>query len=265
MRVGFVQFRPIFGDVEGNLSAMERLVSSAEADLLVLPELATTGYAFTGRDELARLAEPVSSSPSLDRLGDLARKRRCALVVGFAESRGEKLFNSAALLLPGGARECYRKAHLFGAENLFFTQGDTPFAVHEYAGVKIGLMICFDWYFPEAMRVLALKGAQIVCHPSNFILPWGPDAMVIRCLENRVFAVVANRYGTETRGEHSFTFIGRSRMISPRGEVLAEAPVGGDSVVAVDIDPAKALDKNINKYNDLFMQRRVDFYGDITR
>jgi 5-aminopentanamidase len=264
MRVGFVQFRPVFGEVAANLETMKRLVSSAEADLLVLPEAATTGYAFTSREELARIAEPFESSPSLDVLHDIARRRSCAIAVGFAESRGGDLFNSASILMPDGTRDLYRKIHLFGAETVFFTPGDIPFHVCEFGGVKLGLMICFDWFFPESMRVLALAGAQIVLHPVNFVLPWGPGAMTVRCLENRVFAVTANRYGTESRGMYSFTFIGKSRVISPDGEVLAEAPDEGDSVVVVEIDPAEALDKKLNKYNDLFASRRPEFYRALT-
>lgn len=149
-------------------------------------------------------------------------------------------------------------------ENLFFTPGDIPFPVCEYAGVKLGIMICFDWFFPESMRVLALRGAQIVCHPVNFILPWGPSSMIVRCLENRVFAVTANRYGTETHGEYTFTFIGSSRVISPRGEVLASAPAEGDMAAVVEIDPCEALNKKINKYNDIFGNRKPEFYRVIT-
>jgi 5-aminopentanamidase len=263
MRIGYVQFRPVFGEVDANVETMRRLVSTVEADLLVLPELAATGYTFTSKEELARIAEPFDRSRSLDTLADLARARSCALVAGFAESSEGDLFNSAALLRPDGTRELYRKVHLFGAESLFFAPGDIPFPVYDFKGVKLGLMICFDWFFPEAMRVLALRGAQIVCHPVNYLLPWGPSAMVIRCLENRVFAVSANRYGTETRGEYAFTFIGKSRIISPKGEVLVEGPSDGDSVAVVEIDPSDALDKKINKYNDLFVDRRTDFYGAI--
>ncbi len=264
MRIGFVQFRPLFGEVAANVDTMRRLVGSTEADLLVLPELATSGYTFSAREEIVPLAEPFESSPSLDALQKVARERSCALVVGFAETHGGDLFNSAALLRPDGTRELYRKVHLFGMENLFFAPGDITFAVHDYAGVKLGMMICFDWFFPESMRVLALKGAQIVCHPVNFVLPWGPSAMVIRSLENHVFAVTANRYGSETNRGITLSFIGKSRIISPKGEVLGEAPDEGDSVVVTEVDPGEASTKKINKFNDLFAQRRVDFYGDIT-
>ncbi|MFC1694237.1 nitrilase-related carbon-nitrogen hydrolase [Candidatus Latescibacterota bacterium] len=264
MKIGFIQFKPVFGEVEANVETMKRLISSVEADLLVLPELATTGYTFTSPEELAKIAEPFDNSHSLDSLQDLARERSCALVVGFGESAGKALYNSAAFLKPDGSRHLYRKVHLFGAENLFFKPGDIPFNIHDLNGVTIGMMICFDWFFPESMRVLALKGAQIICHPVNFILPWGQRAMVIRSLENRVFVVTANRYGTETRGEYSFTFTGESQITSPGGDVLTKATESGDAVSIIDIDPSAAADKHLNRYNDLFEMRRPEFYGEIT-
>jgi len=264
MKAGYIQFKPEFGDVEINLESMRRLISTVTADLLVLPELATTGYTFAAKDELARLAEPFDSSPSLDSLQSCARDHSCGLVVGFAELSGDRLFNSAALLRPDGSRELYRKNHLFGAENLFFEPGNIPFQIFDFDGVKLGIIVCFDWFFPESIRVLALKGAQIICHPVNFILPWGQRAMVIRCLENRVFAITANRYGTETNGDSSFTFTGASQITSPDGKLLSSAPVEGDHVAVADIDPSIASNKKINKFNDLFENRRIDYYGKIT-
>lgn len=264
MKIGYIQFRPVFGEVETNVDAMKRLISTVDADLLVLPEMATTGYTFTEKEELARIAEPFESSPSLDALQQLARERSCALVVGFGESNGGNIYNSSALLYPEGDRKLYRKIHLFGAENRFFTPGDIPFAVHDYHGVKLGMMICFDWFFPEAMRMLALRGAQIVCHPVNFVLPWGPKSMTVRSLENRVFSITANRYGTETRGEYSFTFIGASQIVSPMGEAIVSAPAEGDHVAVVEIDPSEASNKKLNQFSDLFASRRPEFYKDLT-
>jgi predicted amidohydrolase len=265
MKIGFIQFKLVFGDVTANLETMKRHISSADADLLVLPELATTGYAFTSQEELAKIAEPFDRSQSLDTLQEIAVKHSCGLVVGFAEKSDDGLYNSAALLKPDGERHIYRKVHLFGAENLFFKPGDIPFEVHELNGVKLGMMVCFDWFFPETARVLALKGAQIICHPVNFILPWGQRAMVITSIQNRVFVVSANRYGTETRGDYSFTFTGESQITSPGGELLAHAPKSGDAVVTVDINPDAAANKRLNRYNDLFKNRRPEFYGDITK
>lgn len=264
MKVGFIQFRPVFGDIAANIETMKNLIASVEADLLVLPELATTGYTFTSEEELARIAEPFDNSPSLDELSALAGVKNCGLVVGFGEISSGHLFNSAALLRPDGSRELYRKIHLFGAENLFFQPGDIPFGVHELNGVRLGIMICFDWYFPESVRVLALKGAEIICHPVNFVLPWGQRSMVVRSLENRVFSITANRFGAEKRGDYSFTFTGASQIISPFGEILAAAPADGESVAVVEIDPALARNKKINRFNDLFESRRPEFYGKIS-
>ncbi len=264
MKTGFVQFRPVFGDVAGNVARLKALVSTVEADLLVLPELAATGYAFTSRDELAAIAEPFEDSTSLDALQALARERSCALVAGFAEKAGGRLFNSAALLRPDGSRELYRKIHLFGAENLFFERGDIPFGVHDVNGVKIGMMICFDWFFPESARVLALAGAQIICHPVNFVLPWGQRAMTIVSVQNRVFTITANRYGVESRGEYSFTFTGASQVTGLKGDVIAQGPKEGDAAGVAEIDPSEALDKHINRFNDVFDNRRPEMYGGIT-
>jgi len=235
-----------------------------DADLLVLPELATTGYAFTSLEELKSISEPFDTSPSLDSLHDIARERSCGLVVGFAELAEEGIYNSAAFLKPDSVRHLYRKVHLFGSENRFFIPGDIHFEVHDFNGVKTGMMICFDWFFPESARVLALKEAQIICHPVNFVLPWGQQAMVFRSLENRVFIVTANRYGTESRGEYSFSFTGESQITSPLGEVCARAPISEDAVAIIDIDPMEASDKHLNRYNDLFECRRSEFYAEIT-
>ncbi len=265
MRIGVVQFNPVLGDVTANVAAMKRLVSPVDADLLVLPELATSGYAFPSPEAVAPVAEPFDSSPSLDTLQAIARERSCAIVVGFAE-RGDNgaFYNSSALLRPDGTRELYRKIHLFGTEMLAFAPGDLPFAVHEVGGVRIGMMICFDWLFPESARVLALKGAQIICHPVNFVLPWGQRGMLIRGLENHVYVATANRYGSESIFDTTLSFTGSSQITSPRAEVLAQTAAEGDAVAVVDIDPIVASDKSINRFSDLFGTRRPEFYGDIT-
>ena len=265
MKIGFAQFKPEFGKIETNIKSMEHLISTAKADLLVLPELATTGYTFTSTDEVRSLSEPFETSESLNRLHAVATESSCAVVVGFAEKSEEGMFNSAAFLKPDGTKALYRKIHLYGSENIFFKPGNIPFKVYDYNGIKLGMIVCFDWYFPESIRVLALKGAQIICQPANLILPWCQRAMVIRSIENRVFSITANRYGSEVRGEYSFTFTGESQIISPDGDVLAKAPKDNDFVAILEIDPLEALNKQINKHNNLYKDRRPDFYSEITR
>ena len=122
-------------------------------------------------------------------------------------------------------------------------------------------MVCFDWYYPESARTLALKGADIICHPSNLVLPHCPDAMVTRCLENHVFSITANRIGSEERGgKKRLTFIGKSEVVGPRGKIAHRAPEDREDLAVVDIDPKEARDKSLNPYNDLLRDRRTALY-----
>jgi len=260
MRIVFVQFAPAFGQVRRNLGVIERLISGIRADLFVLPELCTTGYCFASKHEVRKLAEPMDGL-SIKFLQRLSRERRAALVAGFAERDGGRFYNSAVLIGPEGQLGLYRKTHLFWNEKRWFRPGDTGFQVFPLGNTKVGLMICFDWIFPEAGRTLALKGAQIICHPANLVLPHCPASMPVRALENRVFTVTANRIGTENRGGHKLHFIGNSLICGPDRRMLASAGEYEECVRVVAIDPAQAKDKRITPVNDLFRDRRPDFYA----
>ncbi|MEK9136174.1 MAG: nitrilase-related carbon-nitrogen hydrolase, partial [Bacteroidota bacterium] len=126
---------------------------------------------------------------------------------------------------------------------------------------KVGMMICFDWIYPESARTLALKGAQLIAHPSNLVMPYCPDAMVTRCLENRVFAATANRVGREDRGGITFTYIGKSEIVSPRGEILKRLSDNEASIAVVEVHLAQALNKRLNEFNDLLKGRREEAYS----
>ena len=195
MLVGFFQFAPVFGEVSHNLDKVVETLDRADADLIVLPELFASGYQFVSQQEAITLSESVPNGPTTQRLIDLAKRRRMVIVAGLPERAGAACFNSSVVVGPSGFIGCYRKTHLFFEETLFFTPGDTGFQVWDIGLAKIGVMICFDWYYPEAARTLALKGAEIICHPSNLILPNCPDSMPVRCLENRVFAVTCIAQG----------------------------------------------------------------------
>lgn len=262
MRVGYVQFNPAFGEVGRNLDLMTARLETVEADLIVLPELFATGYQFISKEEVLRLAEPVPDGETTKRLADLARRRRVTIVAGLPERAGLQCFNSAVVVGPKGFIGCYRKTHLFFEETLFFMPGDSGFHVWDIGIAKVGVMICFDWFYPEAARTLALQGADIIAHPSNLVLPHCPDSMVTRCLENRVFSVTANRTGSEARGgKERLTFIGMSEIVSPRGSILHRAPREADDLAIVEIDPAEARTKALNSYNDLLRDRRPALYG----
>jgi predicted amidohydrolase len=124
----------------------------------------------------------------------------------------------------------------------------------------IGVMICFDWLFPESMRSLALLGADLIAHCTNLVLPYCQDAMKIRCLENRVFAVTANRIGTEARGDDEFSFTGKSQITDIKGKVLSSAPKDEIAADVVEIDIQRARKKKLNQFNDIVKDRKPDLY-----
>src|SRR5262245_9791885 len=132
MRIGFLQMQPKFGAVEANVTAIEAALQRTRDAVVVLPELCTTGYLFASRAEAEALAEPCDG-PSLRRLGELARRNRLSLCLGFAERDGRRIYNSAALLHSDGSLDTYRKAHLFDREKLVFDAARPRFSVAEGA------------------------------------------------------------------------------------------------------------------------------------
>ncbi|MCP3982219.1 MAG: acyltransferase, partial [bacterium] len=189
MRIGYLQFRPRFGDPDGNCRRVVDALTGVRADLIVLPELAFTGYLFSGRRELRALAEEPSHSTVVDSLVDLCREHRFHVVAGFAEKAKDKLFNSALLIGPRGLVQTYRKLHLFNDEKRWFDPGDLPLEPKRVGEARVGMMVCFDWAFPETARTLALRGADVVCHPSNLVLDHCQRVMLARSLENSVYSV----------------------------------------------------------------------------
>ncbi len=259
MKVAVYQFAPTFGAVGKNLRRIEQELENVQVDLIVLPELCTTGYLFASMEEVGSMAEPVRGGETVRRLEALCQWKGFYLVAGMVESAENMFYNSAVLIGPNGWIGTYRKIHLFWKEKSWFTPGNLPFQVWNIGMARIGIMICFDWIFPESARTLALQGADIICHPANLVLPYGPDAMVIRALENRVFSVTANRIGWEERGGKKLTFIGKSQVTGVKGEILLRMKEE-EQIKMVDIDPALARNKKIIEANDLFQDRRPDLY-----
>ncbi len=260
MHIGFYQFAPSFGDVKANLERIEGALEGVHADLIVLPELVNSGYLFKSPKELTMLAEAIPG-PTTEFLQKLARAQSCHLVFGLPERAGNLFYNSAVLVGPKGVIGTYRKAHLFYEEKHYFQPGDQGFPIFAMKGAKLGLLICFDHLFPEAARTLALAGVQIICHPSNLVLPtYGQLTTRVRSIENHVFWVLANRCGTEDRGTKKLMYTGCSQITAPDGTILAEATAEEEILKIVEIDPSKALDKHVTKLNDLFEDRRTEFY-----
>ena len=260
MIAAVVQRKPKFSDSVGNTQSVIARMRRQPADLYVLPELFHSGYLFSSRRQVESLAEPVPTGPTSLALATAARELGAIIVAGIAERDGESCYNSAALFAPQGWVGTYRKIHLFDREKEWFSPGDRPFQIWTVGTLRLGLMICFDWIFPEAMRSLALQGAQIVCHPANLVLPYCQQAMITRCLENRVYALTANRIGRESDGAFTLDFTGKSQITGPDGDILLRAPSASTGVYTVAIDPQKADNKQMTTLNQLFDDRRPELY-----
>lgn len=269
MKIGILQTHPQFGCVAENVEKALAQIASKKADLWILPELFNTGYQFISKKEVVTLSEPVPTGPTTQSLIKAAAKYRTTIVAGLAEREGKRCYNSAVLVGPKGYIATYRKLHLFYEENRWFTPGNQPFKIYpvryksERGGTmkcNIGIMICFDWIFPESARSLSLLGADVICHPSNLVLPHCPQAMITRSLENRVFSATANRVGTEARHEEKLRFIGESQVVSPKGEILFRASENKETATVITIDPKEARNKTINAYNDLLKDRATQYY-----
>jgi predicted amidohydrolase len=259
MRAGVVQFHPSFGAVSENMGRMMSMLAEEDADLFVLPELALSGYIFESTDEVRSLAQKPESD-IFDGVAALAREKSATIVLGFAELAEHGVYNSSLMLTPDGSRHVYRKIQLFCDEKQHFLPGDRPPGVVEVGGVRLGMMICFDWIFPEVARTLALAGADILCHSTNLVLPFCQDAMITRCIENRVFAITSNRIGSEKRAGQELTFTGRSQIVAPRGEILVRAEIEGEGVFVVELDHTLARNKSITGVNDVVSDRRPELY-----
>ena len=262
MKVGYAQFKPSFGKNKENLEhALEFLEEGIKigGKLMVLPELFNSGYVFEKKDELEEYAEDITDGKTSKRLIDFAKSKNIFIVAGICEKHQKAFFNSSVLIGPKGLIGVYRKTHLFFREKLWFTPGKENFEVYDVSGVRVGMMICFDWFFPEVIRILSLKGAQVICHPANLVLPYCQKALLGAAVQNHVFIITANRVGVE-RGMH---FTGLSQIVDPNMRILTKSSRSKQNVRIVEIDPNVALNKRINEFNNVFEDRRVDLYKSI--
>lgn len=261
LRVAFVQGRPRFGRTAENLELGLSLAAGVEADLVVLPELWSSGYVFSSHDEVDALAEDARSGATARVLTAAARREGRHYVAGFPERARGRFYNSALLVGPSGVKAVYRKLHLFEREQIWFTRGDLPLAVHRVGPARIGMLICYDWRFPEAARVLTLLGADLIAHPSNLVFPQAQNAMRTRALENRVYVVTANRTGADDRPGGRVTFTGRSQIVGPDADMLVRAGVRQSCAMAADCDLSRARRKSITPMTPILANRRPELYG----
>lgn len=272
VKVAGVQMDVRIADKDHNLHAMANFLREARqqnAHLTVFPECAVTGYCFTSLEEAAEVAEPIPG-PATEFMTTVCQEYGGFAVFGMLEADGDRVFNAAVLVGAEGVLGSYRKVHLpFLGVDMFTTPGDRDFAVQQAGDLRVGMNICYDAAFPEAARVLALEGADLIVLPTN----WPPGAQCTaeciinaRALENHVYYIAVNRIGRE-RG---FEFIGNSKICDPTGRLLAQASHTNETILYAEIDPALARDKHVvrvpGKHEiDRFADRHPERYGEIVQ
>lgn len=266
MRVAVAQTEPQLGEKERNLEVcVARLEEAATkgAALLVLPECAIPGYMFDSAEEAWLFAEGIPG-PSTEILERESRRLGMHVVCGLLERDGDVMHNAAVFVGPDGLIGVYRKTHLpFLGVDRFVVAGD-ELPVFETPLGRVGLEICYDLRFPEVTRTLALRGADLIAHPTNFPVAARLQTEFItraRAAENRVYLLTANRIGKERWGE----FCGWSQIVDPYGDRLAEAGADEEALLVADYDVQRARDKDyvIPGEYELYLieHRRPELYG----
>lgn len=239
MKIAGFQMQATLGDVEANLAKIDTAaekVAAQGARLLIAPELALTGYG--AADLFPPIASP-AEGPQTEQLSQIARRHGLTLVVGFAEKDGETVYNSAFLTDGKGQTATYRKSHLYGPYERQWFRPETPSSILATVdGIRLGLLICYDVEFPENVRRLAQAGADLVVVPTALPSGWSgafiAEHMIrVRAFENQVFVAYVNHCGTDDR----FAYAGLSRIATPDGRLLAEAPAEGEALIIAEINP----------------------------
>jgi predicted amidohydrolase len=270
VRVACCQVHIAVGDTDGNRGRVRRAVEAAAAAgarIIVVPELANSGYVFTDAAEARSAAEPVDG-PTVTGWTQLARRLDAVVIGGFCELDPDgQLRNSAVVVDAGGVRALYRKAHLWDREKLVFTPGDAAPPVIDTVHGRIGVMICYDLEFPEWTRLAALGGTQLLCAPVNW--PWSPrpdgerPSEIVRvqaaAATNRMFIAVADRAG----GERGVGWVGGTVIVDPDGWPVRELVIGRTATVAADLELDTARDKRISEHNDVHADRRPQLYAPV--
>lgn len=269
-------------DIEKNLARAEALVrqaAGAGAQIVLLQELFETPYFC--QDQLAdhyALARPFADNPMIARFARLAGELGVVLPVSFFERAGHSHFNSLAMVdADGSVLGLYRKSHIPDGpgyqEKFYFTPGDTGFKVWKTRFGMVGAGICWDQWFPESARAMALKGAEILFYPTAIGTEPPPAPPVDsrdhwrRVMQGHAGAnymplVASNRIGRETGQAGEVTFYGSSFIASPTGEIVAELGRGDEGIVTASFD-LDAVAKMRASWG-LFRDRRPDLYGPLT-
>jgi predicted amidohydrolase len=256
--VSIIQFQPELGNPEENIRRIDaflKLVGNSR--LIILPELSNSGYNFSDFSEAFQNSETIGEKGIFqDFLMEKAQEKGVFIVSGINEREGDKLYNSAILVGPDGYIGKFRKMHLFMNEKDIFQPGNAGLPVFDLGGFKIGIMICFDYLFPEPWRIMAEKGADLICHPSNLLTENPHRCLPGIALMNRIYVATANRIGTE-RGN---SFNGRSFFTDPTGIIQNMLSPDQPGISTLEINTGLSRNKMITSRNHVFADRRPDAY-----
>ncbi|MBP9802993.1 MAG: acyltransferase [Candidatus Pacebacteria bacterium] len=255
MKIGFLQYAPITGDKKANLNKIKNLLRGVEADLIVLPEMGMTGYTTETREDLINASESINGN-LISELTLVAKEHDLCLIVGFPENIEDNIYNTSVAIGPEGVIAKQQKAHLFMEENGCFEMGTTKPSLFNWKGFNIGIGVCYDYMFPEFWRKIALEGADLFCNTANFVFDYGFKIMQARSIENGVFSITVNRTGEEW----GIKYKGGSEIVDNRGNVLVKANDSEEKAYVVEVDLANSRDKQWNRLNNLFKDRREDLY-----
>ena len=268
MLAAVAQIEPRLGEIARNLEAIVARMEEAReqgAELIVLPECAVTGYVFETPDEAVASAQEVPGA-AVEVLEQACARLDLHAVCGALARVGDELRNRSLLIGPGGLLATYDKTHLphLGVDR-FVTAGTDPLTPVDTPIGRIGLLICYDLRFPEATRSLALRGADLIAHPTNWPVEARANAEFItrtRAHENLVYLLTANRVGVERSAE----FCGWSQIVAPSGDRIAEADATTETLLLAEVDIELARAKSIvpksGEYEmHLFDHRRPELYG----
>jgi N-carbamoylputrescine amidase len=267
VNVAALQFEPVLGEVEQNRAKLVELAVKAfeqQAQLIVAPECCVSGYVFNSQEEAADCAESLPDGPTVQALAELTAKYEGYVVAGLVEKEGELLYNTAVLVGPEGFIGKYRKVHLWDVDKTIYQAGN-EFPVFDLPFGRLAISICYDGMFPEVTRIYAIKGVDIICHPTNWVvIPGIADASnpvwvasaASQAACSGVTMICADRIGVE-RG---VTFGGHSCVCSLAGFHAPLGPFDEEAVIVAPVTLMGTAGKQVGPKNHLLDDRRTDLY-----
>jgi predicted amidohydrolase len=223
------------------LEKVSSKIPKIDSDLIILPELFTTGYYFDKKSDLIKFSEKIPDGETTQKLISIAKQFKKFIIGGIAEIENKKLYNTTVIIGPKGLIGKHRKVHLPKLEKHIFSKGEN-FDIYNVKNAKIGIIQCFDSWFPEASRILMLKGANILINPANFGGTYSLNVIKTRSIENKVYSVLCNRIGSENIKGEVARFRGESIIVNYTGDTLAQAGQK-EEIITSEIFPQKTIKK----------------------